>query len=149
MQKAAEVHLDTHRRWLRPRPDSLDTLKQLRSSGHKLGIVSGCPSDVPHLWHETPFLGLFDAELFSCSVGLLKPDPRLYALACARLAVEAADCLYVGDSGEEIVGAREAGMTAVHLCARGEKEAAMREPEAREWTGARAASPSEVLGLLH
>ncbi len=48
--------------------------------------------------------------LLSCEVGLVKPDPAIYALCLEQLGLTGADCLYVGDgSGNELVGARDAG----------------------------------------
>ena len=35
--------------------------------------------------------------IFSCEIGLLKPDPEIYLDMARRLAVDPAACLYVGD----------------------------------------------------
>ena len=65
--------------------------------------------------------GKFDATVFSCDVGVSKPDPRIYEIACEQLEVEPADCLFVGDgANDELPGAERAGMTAVQLRAPGE-----------------------------
>jgi len=54
--------------------------------------------------------------VFSCEVGLAKPDPAIYHLAAARLGVEPAECLFVGDGGsDELSGAGAAAMTPVLL----------------------------------
>ena len=54
--------------------------------------------------------------VFSCTVGIRKPDPRLYRIAITKLRVEADRCLYVGDGGhDELGGAARAGMTAILL----------------------------------
>jgi putative hydrolase of the HAD superfamily len=44
---------------------------------------------------------------------VLKPDPRIYRLAVARLGVDAEDCLFVDDQPGNIEGARAVGMAAV------------------------------------
>ena len=41
------------KRSLQPRPDALETLAELRGRGHKLGLISVCSQDVPHVWDET------------------------------------------------------------------------------------------------
>lgn len=49
-------------------------------------------------------------------VGIEKPDPRIFALAAARLAVEPEACVYVGDFlSLDVEGARGAGMEGVLL----------------------------------
>ena len=104
-----------------PRPDAVPTLEALRRRGQKVGLITVCSQEVADIWDETPFAGLFDATVFSASVGLAKPDPQIYELACEQLGVEPADCLFVGDgANDELPGAERAGMTALQLRAPGE-----------------------------
>jgi putative hydrolase of the HAD superfamily len=129
---------------LRPRPDAVPTLDELRRRGHLLGMISVCAQEVPQVWDETPLGGKFDATVFSCDVGVSKPDPRIYAIACERLGVEPADCLFVGDgANDELPGAERAGMTAVQLRAPGEPLT----PEGEAWTGPSIEHLSEVVDL--
>jgi len=76
------------RRVLVPRPDALPTLDELRRRGHLLGMISVCTQDVPQVWDDTPLGGKFDVTVFSCDVGVSKPDRRIYELACEQLGVE-------------------------------------------------------------
>jgi putative hydrolase of the HAD superfamily len=132
------------KRSLRPRPDALETLAELRRRGHRLGLISVCSQDVPHVWNETPLAGALDELVFSCDVGLSKPDPRIYEIACNRLGVGPADCLFVGDgANDELPGAERVGMTAVQLRVPGEE---VTEP-GKEWRGATISSLDEVLEL--
>ncbi len=127
-----------------PRPDAVPTLEELRRRGHRLGMISACSQEVPDVWQRTPFRPLFDSAVFSCSVGVSKPDPRIYHLACEELEVEPRDCLFVGDgANDELPGAERAGMTAVQLRAPG--EALTQEGE--RWNGAHVQRLSEVLEL--
>ena len=127
---AAELLLDFQRRALIPRPDAIQTLKRLRTAGYKVGLISDCTAEVPLLWPETPFASLVDTPIFSCTVRLRKPDPRIYKLACEQLGVEPKDCLYVGDglsdelSGVQRPACRGVGR-AVSLHARGSPQAGL------------------------
>ena len=104
-----------------PRPDAIPTVEELRRRGHRLGMISACTAEVPDVWEQTPFGGLFDSTVFSCSVGVSKPDPRIYEIACEELGVEPGDCLFVGDgANDELPGAERVGMTALQLRAPGE-----------------------------
>ena len=79
------MRLERVKRVLVPRPDALPTLDELHRRGHLLGMISVCTEDVPQAWDETPLGGKFDATVFSCDVGISKPDPRIYEIACERL----------------------------------------------------------------
>jgi epoxide hydrolase-like predicted phosphatase len=59
------------------------------------------------------FEDLVDELVYSHECGLRKPDPRSYALICARLDVEPAQVAFLDDSEENIQGARQAGLHAV------------------------------------
>ncbi|MEK6275304.1 MAG: HAD family hydrolase [Actinomycetota bacterium] len=143
-----DVLIDLRRDWAKrtlvPRPDALETLAELRRRGHRLGLISVCSQDVPDVWDETPFAGVLDETVFSCDVGISKPDPRIYEIACERLGVEAAECLFVGDgANDELPGAERVGMTAVQLRAPGEE---LTEP-GKAWSGASVEHLSEILEL--
>src|SRR5439155_6621926 len=89
------------KRALVPRPDALGTLEELRRRGLRLGLISVCSQDVPDVWDETPLAGVLDETVFSCDVGVSKPDPRIYEIACERLGVEPRECLFVGDGAND------------------------------------------------
>jgi putative hydrolase of the HAD superfamily len=143
-----EVVLSLRRRWTRgallPRPGALETLAELRRRGHLLGLITVCSEDVSHEWDSSAFGGVFDAPVFSCDVGLSKPDPRIYELCCKRLGVRPDEALFIGDGANyELPGAERVGMTAVQLRVPGEE---LTEP-GKEWRGATIASIDEVLEL--
>ena len=123
-----------------PLPGAVETIAALRSRGLRTGLVTICSDDVPALWPETPFHGLFDAEVFSCSVGLRKPDPRIYELACKQLGVEPEEAVFVGDgANDELAGAERVGMTAI-LFERPQFDV--------DWPGRRISALPELLELL-
>jgi putative hydrolase of the HAD superfamily len=135
---------DWTKRTLVPRPDALATLAELRRRGHRLGLISVCTQEVPELWNETALGGMLDETVFSCDVGVSKPDPRIYEIACERLGVEPDECLFVGDgANDELQGAERVGMTAVQLRAPGESLTSSGEA----WRGASIESLSEVLTI--
>jgi putative hydrolase of the HAD superfamily len=123
-----------------PVAGALETLSELRARGLLIGLITVCTDDVPGLWPQTEFHGLFDSEVFSCSVGLRKPDPRIYLLACEQLGVEPREAMFVGDgANDELAGAERVGMTAVLL---------ERDGEEQEWTGRRIRSVPELLSVI-
>jgi putative hydrolase of the HAD superfamily len=59
------------------------------------------------------FEDLVDELVYSHECGLRKPDPRSYALVCARLDVEPTQVAFLDDSEKCVEGARQAGLHAV------------------------------------
>jgi HAD superfamily hydrolase (TIGR01509 family) len=87
------------------------TLDQLKQAGFALGLVSNCSVEEVEGWPSSPLAAHFDSAVFSYDVGLAKPDPAIYQLACERLGVPAGSCVFVGDGGsDELGGAAAVGM---------------------------------------
>jgi putative hydrolase of the HAD superfamily len=149
LAEAVRMRWEFSRRSLTPRPDAVDTLKRIRATRRKVGLISDCSADVPELWPDTPFEALVDSPIFSCVAGLKKPDPRIYALACKRLRVKPQRCLYVGDgSSNELTGAADAGMCPVLIRVPGEDSDDAYRPDADQWQGPVISALSEVVALL-
>ncbi len=51
----------------------------------------------------------------SAVVGLRKPDPRIYELACRELGVEPARAAFLDDIGRNLKTARELGMATIKV----------------------------------
>jgi putative hydrolase of the HAD superfamily len=134
------------RRMLVPRPGAIETLRELRARGFKLGLITVCSEEVSALWPDTPVDGLFDSAVFSAACGLRKPDAEIYLLACRELGVEPPSALFVGDgANDELAGAMRVGMRAVLVERHGNGHP---WPEVRDWTGARIVELPEVLELV-
>jgi putative hydrolase of the HAD superfamily len=95
-------------------PGTLATLKLLRRRGKKLALVSNADVMEAARWPESPLKECFDAAVFSCDVGWVKPEREIYDIALGHLGVAARESVFVGDGGSgELDGAKAAGMTAV------------------------------------
>src|SRR5205085_991303 len=116
-ETAAEVvslRREVTRQGLVPVAGALETIAALRERELRLGLITVCTEDVALLWRETDFHGLFDAEVFSATCGLRKPDPEIYWLALEQLGVEPEDAVFVGDgANDELAGAERVGLHAV------------------------------------
>jgi putative hydrolase of the HAD superfamily len=58
---------------------------------------------------------LFDAVLESRVLGVRKPDPRFYELACETLGVEPDECVFLDDLGVNLKPARALGMHTIKV----------------------------------
>lgn len=60
-------------------------------------------------------MGLFDAVIESSKVGVRKPDPRFYEIACETLGIEPAEAVFLDDLGVNLKPARAMGMTTIKV----------------------------------
>jgi putative hydrolase of the HAD superfamily len=147
--EALEARSALYRKWFAPRPGAEEILHELRERRVPTALISMCAPDTPPLWRASPLAALIDVEVFSCEVGLRKPEPEIYLAAAQRLQVEPTACLYVGDGAyAELTGAAAVGMHAVLIRDPAEIEGDALRPEAEEWTGPRIDDLREISALL-
>ena len=59
--------------------------------------------------------GLFDVVIESSKIGIRKPDPRIYAMACDLLEVDASEIVFLDDLGINLKPAAAMGMTTIKV----------------------------------
>lgn len=98
-------------------------LKERR--GLRLGVISNWDDRLASLLDGMGLGPMFDTVVSSASVGLHKPDPRIFEMACDRLSVEPSEAVHIGDHHySDIVGASAVGMTAVLIDRCGDPDSA-------------------------
>ncbi|MBM4441540.1 MAG: HAD family phosphatase [Candidatus Rokubacteria bacterium] len=107
----------------RPRPVMVEAIGRIRARGLRVAAltnnwVSAGPRR-PHAVREH-----FDAFIESSVVGLRKPDPKIYELACRELGVAPPRAAFLDDIGANLKAARALGMTTIKVA---EPEPALRE----------------------
>jgi epoxide hydrolase-like predicted phosphatase len=106
-------HADlTQRLFAGLRPDELmiAAVKAARAGGVRTGLITN--SWGMGIYERAP-LDIFDSRVISGEVGLHKPQPEIYLLACEQLRTEPADSVFVDDLRENVAGAEAVGMTAL------------------------------------
>ena len=58
---------------------------------------------------------LFDEIIESSVVGVRKPEPRFYEIACERLGVDPSECVFLDDLGINLKPARAMGMQTIKV----------------------------------
>ncbi|MGE5675918.1 MAG: HAD family hydrolase [Mycobacterium leprae] len=97
-------------------PEAEPLLAELRSRGYRLAVVSNWDGRLVDRMRPTGLSGYFDAMLDSAVVRSIKPDPRIFQIACAATGVLPEEALHVGDSpGADVAGALAAGVHPVLL----------------------------------
>lgn len=105
-----------------PRPRMLEAIRRIRTRGLRVGaLTNNWMSDPRRRATDVPARGAhalwehFDVVVESAVVGLRKPDPRIYALVCERLALAPARVAFLDDIGRNLRPARELGMMTIKV----------------------------------
>jgi putative hydrolase of the HAD superfamily len=122
-------------------PTTLNVLDTLRSQGWRLGLVSNATSETAQAWPGSALARRFDVAVFSCDLGVAKPDREIYLAAAQGLGAPAEQCVYIGDGADgELAGAAALGMTVFRTTEHNDTDPC--------WPGPIIASLSEVFPLL-
>ena len=142
VMRAAAVRRALARRILSTAQGStVRVLDSLREAGFRLGLVSNATGDTAESWPGTELAERFDAAVFSCIIGVAKPDPRIFLAATSALGAQPGECVYVGDGADsELAAAAALGMTAVRTTQHSDSDPS--------WAGMSIASLAEVRALL-
>jgi len=94
--------------------DVLPALVSLQRLGMPLAVLSNWGTHLRAVLRRWDLLSFFEFVVVSSEVGLAKPDRRIFDLAADKAGRPRQRLLYVGDHlGDDIEGAREAGLDAV------------------------------------
>jgi putative hydrolase of the HAD superfamily len=107
----------------RERPQMLSAIARLRGRGLRVGALTNnwARHDATGPHRLRPH---FDVIVESQAVGLRKPDPRIYELACRELGVTPPETAFLDDIGMNLKSARALGMRTIKV---EDPDAALRE----------------------
>lgn len=79
----------------------------------KIGMLSNAADDLLDKLFEPWHLKLFDETVLSYQVGAVKPEQAMYLAIVQRLGVEPQECLFIDDSEDYCIAARDLGMKTI------------------------------------
>lgn len=100
-----------------PRAEMLAVIEALRGQVKMGAITNNVASEGPAK-RRTSGLdvhSLFEVVIESAKVGMRKPDPRIYRLACDKLGVTPERSVFLDDIGQNLKGARAVGMATIKV----------------------------------
>lgn len=95
-----------------PSSDAHSVLENLKSSGFHLALVSNTTPFSSIIIDRLLLQPYFETIVFSCNVGYLKPDPRIFKVALEALGTQPEETCVIGDKirtdilGGQILGAK-------------------------------------------
>nr|ADI19365.1 predicted hydrolase (had superfamily) [uncultured Chloroflexi bacterium HF0500_03M05] len=99
-----------------PFDDVAPTLKQLKSRGLTLGLISNIDRDSTELAESLGLTAYLDLHVTSIEVGANKPDPAIFHAALTKAKARSEETVHVGDQPKsDIEGALTAGIRPVLL----------------------------------
>ncbi len=111
-QVAALTELDS-RSWSHPAPVMPQWAREIRSAGLRTAILSNMPAAVRDYVVRCPWLPEFDAQTFSCDVGVCKPQKAIYEDCLNKLGAKPSEALFLDDRESNVRGAEALGLHAV------------------------------------
>jgi 2-haloacid dehalogenase len=107
---------------------TVGVLAGLYQAGYPLYALSNWSAETFPLMRERyAFLDWFEEIVLSGETGLAKPDPAIYDVFLQRTGLEAAGCLFIDDSPENIKVAGRLGFETIHFESAGQLETALQE----------------------
>jgi 2-haloacid dehalogenase len=95
-------------------PDVRPALERLKAGGLRLAILSnGSPAMLASAVESSGIGGLLDAVLSVEEVGVFKPHPSVYRLACDRLGLAADAICFLSSNGWDAYSAKAFGLRVV------------------------------------
>ncbi len=100
-----------------PRPEMVEAVRFCRGRYKTAALTNNFVSNEAERRGDTLglFGELFDVVIESSRVGVRKPDPRFYELACEALGVEPSESVFLDDLGINLKPARAMGMRTVKV----------------------------------
>ena len=108
------------------RPRMVMAIDWLKANGYRIGCITnnvptgsgaGMARTAEKASAIAAILARFDHVVESSKVGIRKPDPAIYRLACTALRVEPQQCVYLDDLGINCKPAAALGMAAIKVTA--------------------------------
>lgn len=124
-----------HSRWIEMMGGEVEgtgeVLRRLKTAGYKVyGLSNWSMETFPLVRDKYPIFNELEGRIVSGEEFMIKPDAEIYHCLLERYSLEAAECVFVDDNADNVVGARNVGMHAIQF-----KNAEQLEQELKEKYG--------------
>jgi HAD superfamily hydrolase (TIGR01509 family) len=100
--------------WSKILPDTIPTLKKLKSAGYFLAVISNSDGSVESELQRAGLHEYLEFIIDSSVVGVEKPHPEIFQIALERAGIRRHEAIYVGDTyPTDIGGAELAGLRGI------------------------------------
>ena len=100
--------------WTRINEPVLTWARSLQDAGVRTGILSNMPRDILEgIVDRFEWIEPFEAKIFSCDLGVIKPESEIFRACLDTLGLEGSKVLFLDDCPENVEGAKQAGFNAI------------------------------------
>ncbi len=119
---------DTWNQVLHPEPLQDRSLFEKLAKNYRLALLSNTdPVHVAYMESRYDFFSFFPTRIYSCSVGVTKPNPIIYREALRACRAQAKEAVYIDDIPAYAEAAQRLGMVGIRYESPKQLEAALRE----------------------
>ncbi|KAM9998823.1 hypothetical protein ACTFIY_009608 [Dictyostelium cf. discoideum] len=102
-------------------------IHKLKKRGIKVAVFSNMEERYAQNMLEYGLLAPFDLHLFSFEIGVKKPNPAAYQSLLQKIELPAKDIIFIDDTIENVVAAKEAGIDAIIFTSKEQVEKELQE----------------------
>lgn len=100
--------------FLKPIPDSIQLVKELKRNGNKLFVLSNLhTASINYLEKNHSFLELFDGKVISCRINKVKPEPDIFHYLLNTKNLEIGETVFIDDMKINTEAAADLGMKTI------------------------------------
>jgi FMN phosphatase YigB (HAD superfamily) len=96
-------------------PDARPALRTWREQGLRIVCVSNWDYELGEVLERIGLAEMLDGVVTSASAGVRKPDPAIFEAGLRIAGCAAADAIHIGDSDDDVEGARAAGIDVIRV----------------------------------
>lgn len=100
------------------RPEMVDALRTIKQAGFKQACLTNNFfrfDNAATTRTRSPIMNLFDVVVESSVIGIRKPEPRFYEIACEQLKIDPSEAVMLDDLGVNLKPAREMGIRTIKV----------------------------------
>lgn len=90
---------------------TIDFIHYLKSNGYKLYILSNMCHEIVELLKTMIDFSVFDGVIYSCDIGLRKPEIEFYTTALKIWNISAKDSIFINDNNKNLLSFKSLGGT--------------------------------------
>ncbi len=99
--------------WTKINAETIELAREIKARGLKTAILSNMPFDLlAELRRKFDWLDEFEVQIWSCDLGVIKPDAEIYQACLTALGCEPRRTLFFDDRPRNVEGAKRVGMEA-------------------------------------
>lgn len=101
--------------WSTTDPAVLELIDDLRAAGLRLAVLSNAPASMGELIRGRPWAAAFEHVLISGELGMIKPEPAIYAGLLRTLGSPAGRVAFLDDRADNVEAAAACGIRALRF----------------------------------